>query len=130
MITIERIQNIFELCQEDPAKFSRVSALVAKIAKNHEGYQAKVLYAFSRALNEQRHVLIHLNLNDVKGAAQHSRMVTEELRNTLKPPHKSIPEQIQGLQKRRQKAYEENNVELLKEIELRIHELNTVGMRM
>ena len=74
-ITLARISNLFLACRKSPARFSRLSDRLARIA----GQNGR-LWALSRAANEQRHMLICLRDGDTKGASGHSQRVGAEIR--------------------------------------------------
>ena len=80
-ITACRVANLFTLCHRSPAKFSRLSERLARIAARHEDGR---LWALSRAANAQRHMLNAVRCGDTRLAAEHSKRVGAEIRRATR----------------------------------------------
>lgn len=74
-LTTDRIALTFRRMGAHPARFSRLAERLARVA----GDDGRV-WALSRACTEQRHMLLCIKSGDLKGAAQHSKRVGEEVR--------------------------------------------------
>jgi hypothetical protein len=83
-ITQDRIENLFILTHATPAKCSRVSDALARMARNRDGREQARLYALSSAFNEQRHMILMARLGNIAEAAVHSETRDADLRRAVR----------------------------------------------